>query len=157
MNNPKAQKLIKKILDDLDHNGIIINTLVNDLKKLRPLAVEEKRPVVAKAIRLTFEHVEAYDSFYIPIPEDDPIELEEEDDEVENDSEDETEVEDNSKVEEDEDDDETIETEEKEAADFDSKESLMYLISLLKDADNRMNKEEIREYNEALQEYAEEN
>lgn len=138
MNNSKAQKLINKILTDLDHNGIIINTLVNDLKELRPYAVEEKRPVVAKAIRLTFEHVEATETFYIPIPEDDPIELDEDDDEADNDE-------------------DTIETEEKEAADFDSKESLMYLISLLKDADNRMNKEEIREYNKALQEYAEEN
>lgn len=138
MNNSKAQKLINKILTDLDHNGIIINTLVNDLKELRPYAVEEKRPVVAKAIRLTFEHVEATETFYIPIPEDDPIELDEDDDGADNDE-------------------DTIETEEKEAADFDSKESLMYLISLLKDADNRMNKEEIREYNKALQEYAEEN
>ncbi|TQD40265.1 hypothetical protein [Haloflavibacter putidus] len=132
MNNPKAQKLIKKILDDIDHVGIITNTLVDDLKKLRPYAVEEKRPVIAKAIRLTFEHVEAYDSFYIPIPEDDPIEEEDLEEDVEIDTEIET----------------TTSTPE---------ESLSYLLSLIKDSDNRLNIEEIREFNAALIEYAEEN
>ncbi len=120
MNNPKAQKLIKKILDDLDHVGIITNTLVEDLKALRPYAVEEKQPVVAKALRLTYEHLEENFTFDIPIPEDDPIEGEEE---------------------------------EFETNDFNPDESLMYLINLIKNPDNKMNIEEIREYNAALQEY----
>jgi len=55
-------------------NGIITNTLVNDLKELRPLVVEEGQPLLAKVIRLTYEHVEAYDSFNIAIPGDDPVE-----------------------------------------------------------------------------------
>tara|TARA_B100000678_G_scaffold193667_1_gene162079 strand:- start:5839 stop:6234 length:396 start_codon:yes stop_codon:yes gene_type:complete len=120
VNNPKAQKLIKKILDDLDHVGIITNTLVEDLKALRPYAVEEKQPVVAKAIRLTCEHLEENFTFDIPIPEDDPIEGEEE----------------------------GFETD-----DFNADESLIYLINLIKNSDNKMNIEEIREYNNALQEY----
>ncbi len=132
MNNSKAQKLIKKILDDLDHAGIITNTLVDDLKKLRPYAVEEKRPVIAKAIRLTFEHVEAYDSFYIPIPEDDPIAEEDLEEDIEIETAPET----------------TTSTPE---------ESLSYLLSLIKDSENRRNIEEIREFNAALIEYAEEN
>ncbi|GGZ50027.1 hypothetical protein [Mesonia mobilis] len=120
MNNPKAQKLIKKILDDLDHAGIITNTLVEDLKLLRPYAVEEKLPVVAKALRLTYEHLEENYTFDIPIPEDEPIEGEEEE----------------------------FSTQE-----FSADESLMYLINLIKNAENPMNIEEIREYNEALQAY----
>ncbi|WP_304038627.1 hypothetical protein [Mesonia mobilis] len=120
MNNPKAQKLIKKILDDLDHAGIITNTLVEDLKKLRPYAVEEKLPVVAKALRLTCEHLEENFTFDIPIPEDEPIEGEEE---------------------------------EFEFQEFSADESIMYLINLIKNSDNQMNIEEIREYNEALQAY----
>lgn len=123
MNNPKAKKLIKKILDDLDHAGIITNTLTSDLKELRPYAVEEERPVIAKAIRLTYEHLEEYFTFDIPIPEDDPIE--------------------------DEDGEETP----VEMVSAKPEESLMYLISLIKDADNKLNIEEIREYNEALQNY----
>lgn len=120
MNNPKAQKLIKKILDDLDHAGIITNTLVEDLKALRPYAVEEKQPVVAKALRLTYEHLEENFTFDIPIPQDDPIEGEEEGFEEE---------------------------------EFDADKSLMYLINLIKNSENEMNIEEIREYNHALQGY----
>lgn len=74
MNNIKAQKLLNKIQRDLMRNGIITNTLVNDLKELRPLVVEEGQPLLAKVIRLTFEHVDAYDSFNIAIPGDEPLE-----------------------------------------------------------------------------------
>ena len=55
-------------------NGIIINTIVEDLKELRPYAVEEKNPLLAKVIRLTSEHIETYHTFDIPIPEDEPVE-----------------------------------------------------------------------------------
>jgi len=74
LNNIKAQKLLNKIQRDLMRNGIITNTLVNDLKELRPLVVEEGQPLLAKVIRLTYEHVDAYDSFNIAIPGDDPVE-----------------------------------------------------------------------------------
>lgn len=123
MNNQKAQKLIKKILDDLDHAGIITNTLVSDLKELRPYAIEEKRPVIAKALRLTYEHLEEYYTFDIPIPEDEPIESEDEEEAP------------------------------VEIQPAKPEESLMYLMSLIKDADNKLNIEEIREYNKALQDY----
>ncbi len=78
MKNPKAQKLIDKIQRDLMRNGLITNTLVEDLKQLRPFAIEEENPLLAKVIRLTFEHIEATDSFEIPIPDDEPIEENEE-------------------------------------------------------------------------------
>jgi len=122
LNNSKAQKIIKKILDDLEHAGIITNTLVADLKELRPFAVEEKRPVIAKAIRLTYEHIEEHYTFDIPIPEDDPI-------------------------------DEEVTQEDTEKNTFNADESLMYLINLIKDSDNKHNIEEIREYNKALSDY----
>ena len=74
MENPKAQKLLNKIQRDLMRNGIIINTIVDDLKELRPYAVEEQDPLLAKVIRLTYEHIETYGTFDIPIPEDEPVE-----------------------------------------------------------------------------------
>jgi hypothetical protein len=74
LNNIKAQKLLNKIQRDLMRNGIITNTLVSELKELRTLVVEEGQPLLAKTIRLTYEHVDAYDSFNIAIPEDDPLE-----------------------------------------------------------------------------------
>lgn len=74
MENPKAQKLLNKIQRDLMRNGIITNTIVDDLKELRPYAVEEQNPLLAKVIRLTYEHIETYQTFDIPIPEDEPVE-----------------------------------------------------------------------------------
>ncbi|MFN4764037.1 hypothetical protein ACKGJN_12990 [Gillisia sp. Q332] len=80
MNNPKAQKLLDKIQRDLMRNGIVVNTIVSDLKELRPYAVEEEDPLLAKVIRLTYEHIENYQTFAISIPEDEPVdELEDED------------------------------------------------------------------------------
>lgn len=74
LKNPKAQKLIDKIQRDLMRNGLVINTLVEDLKQLRPFAIEEENPLLAKVIRLAFEHLEATNSFEIPIPDDEPLE-----------------------------------------------------------------------------------
>jgi len=128
--NPKAIKLIDKILDELNRNGIIINTLVNDLQELRPYAIDEKQPVIAKAIRLTFEHVSEHETFEIPIPDDEPIQDLEVDYEM-----DQVEVE-----------NEPVKTK--------PKESLIYLISLMKDSENRLNLQEIREYNRAMIEFA---
>lgn len=83
MKTPKAQKLLDKIHRDLLRNGIVINTIVKDLKELRPYAVEEEDPLLAKVVRLTFEHIESYQTFDIPIPEDEPLdELDEEESET---------------------------------------------------------------------------
>lgn len=78
MKNPKAQKLLDKIQRDLMRNGIIVNTIVDDLKQLRPYAIEEENPLLAKVIRLTYEHIDNYQTFDIPIPEDDPLDEAEE-------------------------------------------------------------------------------
>lgn len=73
MKNSKAQKLLDKIQRDLLRNGLIVNTIVEDLKALRPYAVEEEDPLLAKVIRLTYEHIDTYQTFDIPIPEDEPL------------------------------------------------------------------------------------
>lgn len=126
MKNPKAIKLINKLIDDVEQNGIITNTVVEDLQNLRPYAVEEKRPLLAKTIRLVFEHVEAYQTFDIPIPEEEPIEGYEE-----------------------------LLDEEEETV-FVPAESLLYLLNLIAEPENKTNRLDLRAYVEALQEYAEE-
>jgi hypothetical protein len=75
--NPSAQKLINKIQVDLFKNGFDADKLVADLKKLREYSLEENNPVLTKALRLTYEHIEANGAFLIPIPDDEPIEGEE--------------------------------------------------------------------------------
>lgn len=125
MKNLKAQQLLNKIQRDLMRNGLIINTLVGDLKELRGIIVdEEANPLLAKVLRLTFEHIEEYDGFNIAIPDDEP--MEDGDELPEN----------------------TAET---------GQESLDYLLSLIADPENKVNKIELREYVNALNAYAEEN
>lgn len=80
MENPSAKKLINKIQVDLFKNGFNAENLVADLKKLREFSMEENNPVLTKALRLTYEHIEANGAFLIPIPDDEPID----DEEVEN-------------------------------------------------------------------------
>lgn len=118
MENPNAQKLINKIQKDLFKNGFVAQTLITDLKKLREYALEEQNPVLVKALRLTYEHVEANDAFLIPIPDDDPFESDEE---------------------------QTLN--EVELAKENNLESLDYLISLLLDLENKTNIADLREYN----------
>lgn len=106
-------------------NGIIVNTLVEDLKKLRTIIVdEEENPLLAKVLRLTYEHIEEFEGFEIPVPDEEPIE--EAEVAPENDSE-------------------------------TGQESLDYLLSLVADPENKINKIELREYVNALNAYAEEN
>jgi len=78
LKNPKGHKLLDKIQRNLMRNGIIINTIVEDLKELRPYAIEDENPLLAKVIRLTYEHIENYQAFNIPIPEDEPLDENEE-------------------------------------------------------------------------------
>ena len=126
MKNPKAIKLINKLIDEVEQNGIITNTVVEDLQNLRPFAVEEKRPLLAKTIRLVFEHIEAYQTFDIPIPEEEFIEGYED------------------------------LLEEEEETTFVPAESLLYLLNLVAEPENKTNRLDLRAYVESLQEYAEE-
>ena len=118
-------------------NGIITNTLVEELKELRSLVVEEQIPLLAKALRLTYEHIAENDDFLIAIPDDDPIT---EDDESEN-------------VDEENDDVEEVEVE-NDAEAITGQESLEYLLSLMADHSNKLNEMELREYVKALKEDA---
>lgn len=80
LQNSKAVKLLHKLISDVETNGIITNTVVADLKELRPYTITEELPLLAKATRLSAEHIEANGTFAIPIPQDEPVD---EDDVVE--------------------------------------------------------------------------
>lgn len=76
MENKKAIKLIDKIIKSLDEIGINTDTLIDDIKELRTYALEAQIPLVVKVLRLTYEHIEATESFMIPMPGDEPIDEE---------------------------------------------------------------------------------
>lgn len=71
--NSKYYKLIDKIKADIAKNGVTTN-IINDLQLLREMVITENQPLLAKAIRLTFQHIETNESFHIAIPDDEPIE-----------------------------------------------------------------------------------
>ncbi|SDG85999.1 hypothetical protein [Psychroflexus sediminis] len=127
MENKKALKLIDSIVNTLESNEIVTDDVVGMVKELRPYAVEENLPVVAKTLRLVTEHVEENEVFAIPIPQDEPLVDEETGEEIEAEN---TEI-------------------------ITGSESLLYLINLIKKSENPVNKAEIREYNRKMEAFAE--
>jgi len=127
LENKKATKLIESIVKDLESNQIVTDDVVEMVKQLRPFAVEESLPVVAKTLRLVCEHIEENEVFAIPIPQDEPLT-----------------------------DEETGEDIEPEASEIiTGSDSLLYLINLIKKSENPANKAEIREYNRKMEAFAE--
>lgn len=127
LENKKASQLIETIVKELESNQIITDKVVDYIKELRPYAVEEKLPVVAKTLRLVAEHIDENEVFVIPIPQDEPLI--------------------------DEDTGEELEAEHSDL--ITGSESLLYLINLIKKSENPMNKSEIREYNRKMEAFAE--
>lgn len=73
MENKQALKLIEKIQKELFKDNFEISEIVTDLKKLREITLELNNPVVTKALRLAYEHLENNNGFFIGIPDDEPI------------------------------------------------------------------------------------
>ncbi|MBL7559741.1 hypothetical protein JAO71_07985 [Olleya sp. YSTF-M6] len=123
MENKKALKLIDSIQSNLDATGINTDTLIDDIKQLRTYVLELEVPLAVKVLRYAYEHIEANDSFLIPIPEDSPIE------------------------------DEDIDVDTTEASTLDPVESLKYLIALIGNLENSMNILDLKYYKKALMDY----
>ena len=77
MENKQALKLIEKIQKELLQNKFSVADSVADLKKIREITLELNNPVVTKALRLAYEHLEANKAFLIGIPDDEPVDSKE--------------------------------------------------------------------------------
>jgi len=75
--NIELLKQINKIQQSLIKNGIVVDKLVKDLKKLRSFFIDEKIPRLVKIVRFTYEHIENYKTFDISMPEDEGNDAEE--------------------------------------------------------------------------------
>ena len=73
MENKQALKLIEKIQKELFKHNFEVSEIVADLKKLREITLELNNPVVTKALRLAYEHLENNNGFFIGIPDDEPV------------------------------------------------------------------------------------
>lgn len=123
-----AHQIIEKIKDQINAEGIMIDDTIDQLLELRKIAIEKKQPRLARAIRVTTEHLDDYDGFLVPIPEE--VELDEEGNEVG-----------------------VMEQEDLEENEDLQKESLLYLLSLMDDPAHKANHEEIGEYIKAIENY----
>lgn len=127
MENIEANKLIEKFQKDINKSGIDAKKTVEGLTQLRTYALEEQDPTATKVLRLAYEHIQEHGTFNIPIPADELV-ADNEDEEpelIEN----------------------SIETDEERA------ESLVYMLSLLLDRHNPNNRQELFEYRDALKDY----
>lgn len=127
MESIEGNKLIVALQKELAKNGIKKDAMVKGLKELRPYALEEQDPTLTKVIRLTYEHIEANDTFNIPLPTEEAIEVEEGEEP------------------------QMIINEIK--TDADRVESLNYLLSLMLDRKNPTNQLDMYEYRDALKAY----
>ena len=75
MENKQALKLIEKIQKEIMQNKFVAADAVSDLKKVREITLELNNPVVTKALRLAYEHLETNDAFLIGIPDDEPVDF----------------------------------------------------------------------------------
>jgi hypothetical protein len=73
LNNSKYYAILKGIKENIAKNGIT-QDIVDDFKNLRKIVVDEKQPLLAKVIRLTYQYIEENNTFNVAIPEDEPIE-----------------------------------------------------------------------------------
>jgi hypothetical protein len=111
-----ANKLLDKIINKVENDGILADGLTEELKELREFALKEQDPLVTKVIRLTYEYLAENKAYDIE-----------------------------AQYEEDEDGGEY-------PLEIEDKENLLYLLSLLKKADHKINREEIKDYRTALKE-----
>ena len=77
MENKQALKLIEKIQKDLLQDKFVVSEIVEDLKKIREITLELNNPVVTKALRLAYEHLDTNNAFFIGIPDDEPVDSKE--------------------------------------------------------------------------------
>ncbi len=73
MQNKQAIQLVEKIQKEIRANSFESKSIVEDLKKIREISMEFNTPVLVKALRLAYEHIEENDSFLVNIPNDEPL------------------------------------------------------------------------------------
>jgi hypothetical protein len=76
MQNKQAIQLIEKIQKEIFQEKFNISTAIEDLKKVREITMELNNPVLTKALRLSYEHLEENNAFLVEIPNDEPLDEE---------------------------------------------------------------------------------
>jgi hypothetical protein len=70
MRTEKANALIEKAITIVEKDGIVAAKIISLLQDAREFALKEEDPLVSRALRLAWQHLEANDSFAIDLAED---------------------------------------------------------------------------------------
>ena len=111
-----ANEKLDSILAKVEKKGAAAPKLIEDLKDLRVIALEEGDPLVVKILRLTYEFIEDKKCFN--------VQAQYEEDEEGNEY----------------------------PIEIEDKENLLHLLTLLKDAEHKINREEIKDYRTVIKE-----
>lgn len=76
MQNKQAIQLIENIQKEIFQEKLNISSAIEDLKKVREITMELNNPVLTKALRLSYEHLEENNAFLVEIPNDEPLDEE---------------------------------------------------------------------------------
>ena len=76
MQNKQAIQLIEKIQKEIFQEKLNISSAIEDLKNVREITMELNNPVLTKALRLSYEHLEENNAFLVEIPNDEPLDEE---------------------------------------------------------------------------------
>lgn len=109
-----ANKKLETIIANVEKDGILYPSVIEDLKELREQALKEQDPLVVKVLRLSYEYLQDRESF--------DVQAQYEEDEEGNEY----------------------------PLEIDDQENFLYLLNLLKNAEHKINREEIKDYRTAL-------
>ena len=69
MRNAKANDILKTLVDSVEKNGIQADKCIAPLQEARQFALEENDPLVTRALRLAWQHIESNETFDAPLAE----------------------------------------------------------------------------------------
>jgi hypothetical protein len=70
MRTSEANSLIQKVIDTIEKDGINEESIIGNLQKAREYALKENDPLVTRALRLTWQHLESNEGFEVAYLED---------------------------------------------------------------------------------------
>ena len=70
MRTEKANTIIEKAIKSVEKDGIVADKLIPFLQEAREFALKEEDPLLARALRLAWQHLESNDTFAVDLAED---------------------------------------------------------------------------------------
>jgi len=70
MRTQEANTILEKVIQTVEKKGIDAASIIPQLQKARDYALKEEDPLLTRALRLAWQHLEANDTFDIDLAED---------------------------------------------------------------------------------------